>query len=156
MANIEMIRPYVEKKVAEYLGADSVKTNPDGSIPIRFGSTACIVNLVEGPSGPMMRVFSPFIQEVEKTPELLEKLNQLNSTAPYVRFFWLEQSVYCSVDVIATDLETGEIANALSAVAWHADNFDEQLVKEFGGKRVFEEEPPKDEKAPEAGTGQYL
>lgn len=155
MANIEMIRPYVEKKIAEYLGIESVKTDPDGDIPIRFGSTVCVVKLLEGPTGPMMRVFSPFIREVQKSTELLEKLNEMNSAAPYVRFFWLEKTVFCAIDVIATDLEKDEIGNALSAVAWHSDNLDEQLIKEFGGKRVFEDADEKEKPAGAADTS-YL
>jgi T3SS (YopN, CesT) and YbjN peptide-binding chaperone 1 len=138
VTNVEMIRPYVEKKVAEHLGVESVKPGPDGTIPIRVGSTACIVKLLEGPTGPMLRVYSPFLQEVDTTPALLEELNDLNARAPYVRFFWFDRQVICAADLIATDLETGEIANALEAVAFYADSLDEELEKGFGGKRVFE------------------
>lgn len=156
MTSIEMIRPYVEKKIAEYLGIEAVKTDPGGDIPIRFGSTVCVVKLLEGPTGPMMRVFSPFIRGVPKSPALLEKLNEMNSAAPYVRFFWLEETVFCAIDVIATDLEKEEIATALSAVAWHSDNLDEQLVKEFGGKRVFEDEQGEGKKPAGAADASYL
>jgi hypothetical protein len=85
MTSIEVLRPYVDQKVAEYLGVEKVQKDDDGDIPIRQGSVAYFVRLLEGPSGPMLRVFSPLLRNVEKKPELLDRLNELNGSTPYVR-----------------------------------------------------------------------
>lgn len=141
VASIEVIRPYVEKKVAECLGVDSVKVDADGDIPIRQGSAVSIVRLVDGPGGAMVRVFSPILAEVTKTPELLEHLNQMNTDASYVRFFWAAEQVLCAVDILGEDLQVSELANALRAIALSADNMDDSMMETFGGHQFFVDGP---------------
>jgi hypothetical protein len=153
MASIEMIRPYVEQQVAKIMGLESVKVDQDGDIPIRQGSAACFARLLDGPSGPMLRIFAPMLGDLKKSPELLERLNELNLAAPYVRFFWDAEQVFCSMDVLAESLDSGEIANALSAVAYSADHLDDALKNDFGGRRMFEEE---DAPKPKSGGSAYL
>ena len=140
MTTIEMLRPYVAQKVAELLGIEKVKVDPDGDIPIRAGSAVSFARLLDGPTGPLFRVFSPFLLEVKQSPKLLDKLNELNTASPYVRFFWIQDTVYCSTDMKADTLEPEEIQNAIGAVGWHADNFDDLLKGEFGGHRMIEDE----------------
>jgi hypothetical protein len=140
MASIEMIRPYVEQQVAKLMGSESVKVDPDGDIPIRQGSAVCFARLLDGPSGPMFRVFAPMLGDLKKSLELLERLNELNLRAPYVRFFWDADQVFCSTDLPAESLETDEIANAISAVAYSADHLDDVLKNDFGGRRMIEED----------------
>jgi hypothetical protein len=139
MANAEMLQPYVQQKVAEFLGIEKVSLDPDGDIPIRYGSTVCFARLLEGPGGPMLRVFSPFLRGVKKTTKLLERLNDLNARAPYVRLFWLGDQVFCATDLLAENLQPEEIRNAISAVSFAADALDDPLKKEFGGERMIEE-----------------
>ena len=153
MANIEMLRPYVEQQVSQLLGVEKLQVDQDGDIPIRSGSSVTFARLLDGPTGPMFRVFSPLLLDIKGSPELLGKLNELNSGAPYVRFFWTNDAVYCAADLKADTLDPGEIKNVLDAVTWHADQFDDALKKEFGGRRMMEnEEPPK----PAAQDSSYL
>jgi hypothetical protein len=153
MATLEMLRPYVEQKIAEVIGADSVKVDPDGDIPIRSGSAVCFARLIEGPTGPMFRVFSPMLRGIDGSPRLLERLNQLNVGVPYARFFWHDEVIYCAADLLAENIQGEEIANALSAVSIHADKLDDLLKDEFGGERMIEEdETPK----PGPGDSAYL
>ena len=138
MTNADMIRPYVEQQVAALLGRDTVMKDEDGDIPVVGGSCVTFISVVDGPNGPMVRFVAPLLHEVQKSPELLERLNQLNVASPYVRFFWVNEQVLCSMDLDAEDIQRDEIGNALSAVSWHADNFDDTLQKDFGGKRMIE------------------
>jgi hypothetical protein len=89
----------------------------------------------------MVRVFAPILHEIEKTPELVDQLNEMNSDSYFARFYWTDDQVICSVDLVAESLDVEEISNALDAVAFYADQFDDALKERFGGKRMIEEEP---------------
>jgi hypothetical protein len=147
MASVEVLRPYVEQKVADLLGVERVKKDKDGDIPIRQGSAVCFARLVDAPTGPMLRVFSPLVRGVQQSSDLLLRLNEINTSAPYVRFFWAEQMVYCGMDLMAETLQPEEIANALGTVGWHADRLDDLFKADFGGERMMEEEAPKPARA---------
>ena len=142
MTNAEMLRPYVQQKVQEFLGVEQLQVDADGDIPIRQGSSVSFARLLDGPTGPVFRVFSPLLSGITKSTELLERLNDLNAGAPYVRFFWAADHVFCAIDLKADTLEPEEITNAIGAVAWHADNIDDLLKKDFGGTRMVEDETP--------------
>ena len=62
-----MIKPYVEKVVAEYLGTPQgdLHVDDDGSIPIRRGSTAYFVRLLDG-EPPLVQVYSTMLYEVPR------------------------------------------------------------------------------------------
>ena len=140
MTNAEMLRPYVAEQVASILGLETVKIDSDGDIPVRHGSAVSFVRVVDGPMGPYLRVFAPVLRSVQKSEALLNRLNELNASSPYVRFFWSNDQIFCSSDTHAEDLQRSEINNALGAVGWHSDNLDDALKNDFGGERMVEEE----------------
>jgi hypothetical protein len=157
MATAEMLRPYIEQKIAAYLGIEKVEVDSDGDIPIRAGSAVCYARLFDGGNGPVFRVFSPLLLDVPKTEPLLERLNELNQTSHYVRFFWQSEQVFCSTDLPAETLRPDHIENSVLAVSWHADRFDDELKAAFGGRRMLEEEnPPKPDPKADAKPDGYL
>ncbi len=140
MATVQMLRPYVEKTVAEFLGLENVEIVDDGDILIRAGSAISFAQLLDGPTGPMFRVFSPLLTEVKKSPQLFERLNDLNSASAYIRFFWADDVIYCATEFLAETLQPDDIVNGVGVVSWHADQLDDFLQSEFGGQRMREEE----------------
>jgi hypothetical protein len=92
VTRVEVIRPFVEQTVKEFLGVDELKVMEDGTIPIRAGSSAVNVRLLEGPTGghPLLRVSSPLLHGVPSSPELLTKLNEMNAAFSFARAFVLE------------------------------------------------------------------
>jgi hypothetical protein len=138
--NAEVLRPYVLQAVASVLGLTSVKVDDEGDIPIRQGSAVCYARLLDGPTGPLFRVFAPMLKNVAKSQALLERLNGLNAAAPYLRFFWVDGVIFCAMDLMAENLEKEEIGNALLIVGWFADKLDDMLRKDFGGERMLEED----------------
>lgn len=154
MTTVEILRPYVMEQVASLLGVEQVKLDEQGDIPIRRGSAVVFGRLMEGPSGPMFRLFSPLLGGLDKSPNLMERLNQLNMESPYVRFFWVDEHVYCAMDMLAEELQPKEIGNAIEAMTWNSDRLDDLLKADFGGERMVEEsEAPK---PPTQGDGGYL
>ncbi len=147
MARLDVIRPYVEKTVAEYIGAqpDELMVNQDGSIPIRRGTTAYYVRLLDG-RPPMVQVYSTVLYEVPKSPELLDRLNEINADAMFARAFWTADQVVVATELVADSIDTKQIENACGVVGTIADHYDNELRTTFGGKTIFGAEP-------EAGGG---
>ena len=151
MATVEVLRPYVMQQVAKLLGVDEVKVDPAGDIPIRQGSAVVFGRLMDGPTGPMFRLFAPLLGGIKSTPKLLGRLNELNTRSPYVRFFWAQDHVYCATDMLAEELQPKEISNGIGAMTWHADQLDDLFKADFGGERMIEEDAPKPSPTSEGG-----
>jgi hypothetical protein len=151
VARLDLIRPYVEKAVAEYIGAKpgDLIVNDDGAIPIRRGSTAYYVRLMDG-NPPMVQVYSTLLYEVPKSAELLDRLNEINSETMFARAFWTSDQVVVATEMVAESVDTAQIANACGVVGTVSDHYDDELRTNFGGKTIYTEEAkssaqPKDE-----------
>jgi hypothetical protein len=141
VARLDIIRPYVEKAVAEYIGATPAEllVNQDGSIPIRRGSTAYYVRLLDG-TPPMVQVYSTVLYEVPKSPELLDRLNEINAEATFARAFWMSEQVVVATELVADSIDTTQIENACGVVGTIADHYDDELRTAFGGRTIFNED----------------
>jgi hypothetical protein len=91
----KVLRPFVEQTVKEFLGVEQLKVLDDGTIPIRAGSSAVNVRLLEGLAGghPLLQVSSPMLRGVKPSPELLEKLNDMNASFSFARAFVTDETV---------------------------------------------------------------
>jgi hypothetical protein len=143
MTRLEVLQPFVEKTVAEYLGIEKVQVWEDGTIPIRSGSTIVNVRLVQGenPSRPILQVYSPLLSELDSSPELLTKLNEVNANLTFVRAFWTDRQVILAMELLAETLDRDQVAHAVSLVSLAGNFWDSELNKAFGGKTYFAEEP---------------
>jgi len=141
VARIDVIKPYVEKVVAEYLGTPpgELHVDDDGSIPIRRGSTAYFVRLLDG-EPPLVQVYSTMLYEVPKSPELLERLNEINAATMFAKAFWTGEQIVVATEMVADSIDKDQIANACGIVGSVADHYDDELQGSFGGQRIFNEE----------------
>ena len=144
MTRLEVLQPFVEKTVSEYLGIEKVQVWEDGTIPIRSGTTIVNVRLVQGesPSHPILQVYSPMLSEIDSSPELLTKLNDVNANLTFVRAFWTDRQVILAMELLAESLDRDQVAHAVSLVSLAANFWDSELNEAFGGTTYFAEEPP--------------
>ena len=144
MTRLEVLQPFIEKTVAEYLGTDDVHVWEDGTIPIRSGTTIVNVRLLEGEDGthPILQVYSPLLSEVDASPELLSKLNDVNAHLAFVRAFWSDRQVILVMELLAESLDRDQVAHAVSLVSLAGNFWDSELNRAFGGRTYFGEEPP--------------
>jgi len=155
VTRLEVIRPFVEQTVKEFLGVDELKVMEDGTIPIRAGSSAVNVRLLEGPAGghPLLRVASPLLHGVSSSPELLAKLNEMNAAFSFARAFVLDDTVFIAMELFAEELTAAQISYACGLITFAADHWDDELKQSFGGETFFEgnvlasslDPPPSDE-----------
>ena len=140
MTRLEVIRPFVEQTVREFLGVDELKVMEDGTIPIRAGSSAVNVRLMEGPAGghPLLRVASPMLHDVTPSRELLEKLNEMNAAFSFARVFEVDGTVILAMELFAEELTAAQIEYACGLITFAADHWDDELQRSFGGETFFE------------------
>jgi hypothetical protein len=155
MTRLEVLQPFVEKTVAEYLGIEQVQVWEDGTIPIRSGTTIVNVRLVEGenPSHPILQVYSPMLSEIDSSSELLTKLNEVNSNLTFVRAFWTDRQVVLAMELLAESLDRDQVAHAVSLVSLAGNFWDSELNAAFGGKTYFAEEPASPPGSPGVPSG---
>jgi type III secretion system-like peptide-binding chaperone len=144
MTRLEVLQPFVEKTIAAYLGIEEVKVWDDGTIPIRSGSTIVNVRLMEGdrPGHPVLQVYSPLLSDLDGSPDLFTKLNEVNANLTFVRAFWLDRQVILVMELLAENLDKDQVAHAVSLMSLAANFWDSELEKTFGGTTYFAEEPP--------------
>jgi hypothetical protein len=78
---------------------------------------------------------------VPKSPELLDRLNEINADAMFARAFWTGEQVVMATELVADSIDREQIENACGVVGSLADHYDDELRTAFGGKTIFAEEP---------------
>ena len=133
MTRLEVIRPFVEQTVREFLGVDELKVMEDGTIPIRAGSSAVNVRLLEGPPGghPVLRIASPMLHAVTPSRELLEKLNEMNAAFSFARVFEVDGTVIIAMELFAEELTAAQIDYACGLITFAADEIDLRLRETY-------------------------
>jgi hypothetical protein len=132
---------------------DKLPVDSDGDIGIRSGSAMVFVRVKDSP--PLVDVFSPVLTEVQPTEKLFVRLAELTHRMPIGRLYCTGDTVWASVPVFGRDFQASHLMLAVQVMTGLADELDDRLHGEFGGKRFFSEAEPPGEK-PDDRTGMYL
>ena len=133
---------------------EALPVDPDGDIGIRSGSAMVFVRVRDNP--PLIDVFSPVLTEVEPTERLYVKLSELTNRMPIGRLYCTNDTVWASVPVFGRDFQPTHLMLAVQVMTGLADELDDRLHGEFGGKRFFGEGDKPAVKAANERTGMYL
>jgi hypothetical protein len=135
------VRTRVHRLLTDYLGGQPVPADLSVTpAAIRSGTAVVYLRLVAN-DPPFVRVFSPLLRRLERSPELLTELNELNGRLNFVRLFWRDDSVIASYELMAETLDATELGNACDWVADAADYYDVRLHDQFGGELAFAPPP---------------
>ncbi|MFG1949590.1 hypothetical protein [Micromonospora sp. NPDC048830] len=135
--------------------ADQVQVDSDGDISIRAGSAMVFVRVRDNP--PLVDVFSPVLTEVEPTERLYVKLSELTNRMPIGRLYCADDTVWASIPVFGRNFQATHLMLAVQVMTGLADELDDRLHGEFGGKRFFGEgDKPGRRDQGEHRTGMYL
>lgn len=121
-------------------GIADLEFDTDGDIGIRYGSVLAWLCLTGRP--PHVRILTPLLREVEETPRLLSRLNELNASIGHPLFYASSDSVVAVTYVPAAPYVADHVAQALRDFCQLTDGIDELLQSEFGGRTTFEEVMP--------------
>jgi hypothetical protein len=134
---------------------DALSVDPDGDISIRSGSAMVFVRVRDNP--PLIDVFSPILTEIEPTEKLYTKLSELTNRMPIGRLYCTSDTVWASVPVFGRDFQATHLMLAVQVMTGLADELDDRLHGEFGGRRFFGEGDKPALKGKEGErTGMYL
>ncbi|WP_213451118.1 T3SS (YopN, CesT) and YbjN peptide-binding chaperone 1 [Rhizomonospora bruguierae] len=133
---------------------DQLQLDGDGDINIRAGSAMVFVRVRDSP--PLVDVFSPVLTGIRPTEKLYVKLSDLTNRMPIGRLYCTEDTVWASVPVFGRNFQPTHLMLAVQVMTGLADELDDRLHGEFGGKRFFGEgdKPAKGDE--QHGTGMYL
>lgn len=140
----------MQKTDVEHLQVDA-----DGDVSIRAGSAMVFVRVRDAP--PLVDVFSPVLTEVEPTEQLYVRLSELTNRMPIGRLYCTNDTVWASVPVFGRNFQPSHLMLAVQVMTGLADELDDRLHGEFGGKRFFgEADKPGRRPDDEHRTGMYL
>jgi hypothetical protein len=106
---------------------------------------------------PLIDVFSPVLTEVEPTEQLYVKLSELTNRMPIGRLYCTDDTVWASVPVFGRDFQATHLMLAVQVMTGLADELDDRLHGEFGGKRFFgDTDKPAAVNTGSERTGMYL
>jgi len=133
----EMIRPYLEKLISQWLEVPVLATDEEGRYHVRVETSGFVVELVDF-EPTLVRVWSPVVLGVEKSLELLETLNGLNGNGLGLRAFHLDEKVILATELVAETLDPRELDFACHLLAGAAERLGPELVALYGGQTLFE------------------
>ncbi|MFC3503431.1 hypothetical protein ACFOOK_20990 [Micromonospora krabiensis] len=135
--------------------SDRLQVDSDGDINIRAGSAMVFVRVRDNP--PLVDVFSPVLTEVEPTERLYVRLSELTNRMPIGRLYCADDTVWASIPVFGRNFQATHLMLAVQVMTGLADELDDRLHGEFGGKRFFGEgDKPVRRDEGEHRTGMYL
>jgi hypothetical protein len=133
---------------------DQLQEDADGDIGIRAGSAMVFVRVRDNP--PLVDVFSPVLTEVEPTEQLYVKLSELTNRMPIGRLYCTNDTVWASIPVFGRNFQATHLMLAVQVMTGLADELDDRLHGEFGGKRFFGEGDKPTREQDDHRTGMYL
>ncbi|MFC6019035.1 hypothetical protein ACFP2T_22845 [Plantactinospora solaniradicis] len=135
--------------------AEQLQVDSDGDIGIRAGSAMVFVRVRDNP--PLVDVFSPVLTEIEPTEQLYVKLSELTNRMPIGRLYCTNDTVWASIPVFGRNFQATHLMLAVQVMTGLADELDDRLHGEFGGRRFFGEgDKPQHRDPSEHRTGMYL
>ena len=134
------LRPLVERALKRFLHVDELHRDADGDIPIRMGSALVFVRTLDG-TPPMVQVYSPILGGLDRSPALLDALNEVNARIHLGRVFWTGHAIIVATEVSAVGINADHIAFACLLLGSLADRLDDELRQRFGGTMAFETGP---------------
>src|SRR6266511_3907077 len=136
------LRSRVRDLVASYLDGQQFPEDLTAEpVAIRAGTAVVYVRLIDA-EPPVVRVFSPLLRHIPRSPELLGELNDLNARLNFLRLFWRDETVYAANELLAANLDVHAFANACASLAETADYYDVRLHARFGGETAYAERRP--------------
>jgi hypothetical protein len=137
----EIIRPYLEKLLCDWLGVPVIATDDAGRYRLRVGTSGFIVEVVDF-EPTLVRVWSPVSMGLTKSVELLDTINSLNSNGLGLRAFFLDGSVILATELVAETLDPRELDFACHLLAGAAERLGPELVEHYGGQTLFSGDAP--------------
>lgn len=133
----------VQKRIEEILGASGYPfTIEEGRVRVDRGSSAVFIEARHWQERyTMVELLSPVLAEVELSEALLTRLNELNEKLYFGKGYWRHNVVWLAHNLLGDRLDSEELIASVGLMAVAADRLDDELKKQFGGRRFKEPAP---------------
>jgi hypothetical protein len=123
--------------IEEILTAANVPFRDRGErLSVQRGSSAVFIKPTTWTGGhTLVEIVSPVLADVERTPALLERLNELNMSLYFGKAYWHERGVWLAHNLLGDHVDAEEIIAAVGMLSTVADKLDDDLKAKFGGTR---------------------
>ena len=138
---VKNARETVRSVIREATDNPDADYDEDGDMGIRFGSAIAYVRVVEEPL--FVRIYSPVLVDVDGDEALLRRLNDINAKLSFARLMLTDNAVIAALDIFAIPLLAEHVAEACRVLGQIADQVDDLLQAEFGGRTAFGEFRPR-------------
>jgi hypothetical protein len=106
---------------------------------LKYGSTVLEVSIEPyDEDDAVIEVLAFCVQGVEPSFELMQELLQLNSEVPLGAFSMVGRDIYYSHAFLGRRLRPEQLIASLDIVAAISDEYDDQLVRHYGGETAIE------------------
>lgn len=127
----------MERLLCEYLGTEQVYHDEDGDYPINAGDAYFWVSIRDG-DPVVVRIFSPFLQEIVVGNDMLVAINDINVQLHFCRIFAYDTAVICATELVAETLDLAELNASTSDLHAAVVAFGKQLHERFGGRLLVD------------------
>lgn len=139
-ADQTVLRTKLRGTLRALTGDETLDFDDDGDIGVRYGSMMAFARLVE--EGPTVHIFAPLVQKISTNPPLMEKLNAINVNNLRMKLFVHNDTVYGVANIPVLPYIGDLVAREFSDFCKSADELDNLLQGEFGGRTAFYEWTP--------------
>jgi hypothetical protein len=144
------LRSRVEETLSAWFD-HPVSHDEDGDIPIRSGSAMVFVHVAS--DVPLVELFSPLLLGVDGDALALERINRANRSIRFAKLTWTHGRVIANYELWCDPFVPELLLWAVELMMNLADEMDDRLRPELGGRRFFEEaELPLPEVSTEPGS----
>ena len=147
MANHHHVaRSWLETLIEFMTGLERAVPDEDGDYFLQNQQGAFHAR-IDGSEPPILCLFAVVVADLERSPELLAELNDINTRLIFPKVFWWGNQVRMETKAIAMDTTHNEFGMMCHDVANAADHFGQQILSSFGGTPVFQrthEESPEE------------
>ena len=140
MASVKQVQSKVQSILTTELG--SVRVAADGEIKINYESTLVTIAVEDYGNNETIVVITAIVtSETKETPALYKYLNDTNAGLRFGSLQYLSGNpsvMILQYTLLGDFIDPEELLNAVRAVVLVADKLDDEIVKEFGGKRFID------------------
>ncbi|MGE5359985.1 MAG: T3SS (YopN, CesT) and YbjN peptide-binding chaperone 1 [Bacteroidales bacterium] len=136
----EVLKPFLEKALAQWAEVEAVEADGDGDYVFRRGSAEFFVRLTKD-DPPVLKLWSVLLKKVKPSPRVFRVLNSVNSVLSFARIYAKDDLVILSMEMSTDSMDGAAVAWACDVVGMLADDLDTRLKDELGGKTAHPDEP---------------
>lgn len=124
-------------KIESYLTEANVPYRDRGPrISVRRGSSAVFIRPnTWSEQHTVVELLSPVLAELDESPKLLSRLNDINMGLYFGKAYWHDRGVWIAHNLLGDHVDREELLASVGVLATVADRLDDDLKVEFGGTR---------------------